>query len=75
MNLSTIEALAIAWARIAEEAVARHITSFDGRKVIKEVATAVKGWRGYAAKAGMTDKNLINEIEQTHRLYLADDLL
>lgn len=56
-------------------AVARHITSFDGRKVIKEVATAVKGWRGYAAKAGMTDKNLINEIEQTHRLYLADDLL
>jgi serine/threonine-protein kinase HipA len=38
------------------------------------VADAVRRWREFASLAGMTDENLISQIEQTHRLYLAEQL-
>lgn len=53
-------------------AVAKHISKLDGKKVIKEVADAVRRWREFAGQAGMTDQELIDQIEKTHRLYLAD---
>ncbi|MCU1716832.1 type II toxin-antitoxin system HipA family toxin [Pseudomonas sp. 5P_3.1_Bac2] len=52
--------------------VARQISRLDGSKIIHEVAAAVRRWREFAGQAGMTDTNLIGQIEQTHRLYLAD---
>lgn len=55
-------------------AVAKLITNLDGRKVVKEVVEAVRRWREFADVAGMTDDNLIEQIESTHRLYLGDGL-
>jgi serine/threonine-protein kinase HipA len=55
-------------------AVAKHIPKLNGKKIIREVADAVRRWREFASLAGMTDENLISQIEQTHRLYLAEQL-
>jgi len=55
-------------------AVAKLITNLDGRKVVKEVVEAVRRWREFADVAGMTDDNLIEQIESTHRLYLGEGL-
>ncbi|WP_085685655.1 MULTISPECIES: type II toxin-antitoxin system HipA family toxin [unclassified Pseudomonas] len=55
-------------------ALAKQIPRLNGRKIIKEVADSVRRWREFAGIAGIENEKLIEEIEHSHRLYLADDL-
>jgi serine/threonine-protein kinase HipA len=55
-------------------ALARQIPRLQGKKIISEVAAAVSRWREFASTAGIENEALIEQIESTHRLYLAEDL-
>ncbi|CAM3981053.1 Toxin HipA [Pseudomonas reidholzensis] len=55
--------------------LANQIPRIPAKQIIKEVADAVRRWRDFAATAGIENEQLIEQIEQTHRLYLAEALV
>lgn len=54
-------------------AVAKQIAKFDARPLLRQVAAALRRWREFAEQAGIVDANLIEQIEQSHRLYLDEE--
>lgn len=52
-------------------ALCQRIPQLDGHYLIEQVVKAVQRWRAFAKLAGISDENLLSQIETSHRLYLA----